>query len=261
MHSGGEGEGVVMGVDRALLERTGLAWPRELLFIGSGRSRTPGEWLQYPSIRTNARTLGKFPGNDIFAIMTWPAEIHDGLGGVLRSQRFKSAEPKPFLLLFDLDLHSSGSHAFISENAPGFRIGTKDRYEWPSFRDYVEISNRMGYAPRNSTGFFMVLWLLYADVDDIYVTGYDGHLALTGGEPGRWDTATPYRNLDGTEWVPGDNERIQKIGQAGRPEDFWYHNLTTEWRAIERAIGEAERRGVRVHVSKEAGYGRPEAER
>ena len=217
--------------------------PRKLLFIGSGRTKTPKEWLSIPSIRVNARTLGYFPENDIYGILTWPAFIDDGLGGVLRSKRYQ--ESIPYIFMFDL-ARSPDECILYSDEAKLFHIGTKNRFEWEAFKYYVSLMEKFGYKPRNSTGMYLILWLLYADVDEIYISGFDGHLALSGTIPGKWDTNTPYKDIQGNIWCPQDNKEIE----SGK-KDFYYHNLYIEWQAIEDAVQKARDRGVKIFVSKE----------
>ena len=231
-------------MNKKLMDSMGIEWPRKLLFLGSGLTETPDEWLATPSIRTNARTLGRFPTNDIFGIMTWPTPKYEGLGGVFGTELYRRANPKPYLFIFDLhfpqerlQFHPTGTKMFF--------FGTRDRFESSAFQRYVHHSKTYGYQPRNSTGLYIVLWLLYADVDEIYISGYDGWMALSGTEPGKWDIAQPHYAIDGVEWCADGNEAIQQ----NRPGKFFMHNLWTEWLAIEDAIKVAEERGVKVFVS------------
>jgi len=223
--------------------------PRRILFIGSGKTKTPKEWLSIPSIRTNAKTLGHFPENNIFGIMTWPTFVNDGLGGVLRSKRYQ--ESKPYLFMFDIDRNPEQC-VFYSDEAKLFHIGAKDRLDWESLQYYVSEMNKFGYKPRNSTGMYLILWLLYGDVDEIYISGYDGYLTLSGTTPGFWDTKSPYKDINGNIWCPQDNQEIKAKEESGI-KDFYYHNLAIEWMAIEDAIEKARNRGVKVFVSKEPG--------
>jgi len=227
----------------------GIEWPKRLLFIGSGITKTPSGWLDIPSIRTNARTIGKFKPNKIFGIMTWPTNRFEGLGGVLDACDRERIDP--YIWIFNQKQYNIDKGPWyhpIPNNEKIFMIPVAERYGEDAFQDFVCLSKGFGYEPRNTTGFYMILWLLYANVDEIYISGYDGWMALTGLEPRKWDVSKPYYDIDGNEWCAADNEKIRR-GQTG---NFYFHNLTVEWMAIEKAIEKARARGVRVEVSKEA---------
>ena len=231
-----------------LFNSMGIVWPKKLLFIGSGITETPADWMNIQSIRVNARTIGRFPENKIHSIITWPTPAHvgrdkaEGFRGVEKSTQ-RNLVYNTNIIVFDLKrdegISKVGSNVTI--------VGTKNKFEDVSFKSYVDISSRFKYSPRNSTGFYIILWLLYADVDEIYISGYDGYKALTGLVPGEWDVSTPYHYLDGDVWVEQDNEDIKN----NNIRNYNYHNLTTEWLAIEEAIKIAEERGVKVFVAKD----------
>ena len=124
----------------------------------------------------------------------------------------------------------------------------KNRFEDESFDEYIKISKEFQYKPRNSTGFYIIFWLLYADVEEIYISGYDGYKALSGLESGKWETKIPYYDIDGNVWIENDMNKIS----INELKDFYTHSLTTEWLAIEKAIKVAENRGVKVFISKDS---------
>jgi len=224
---------------KEMFERLDIEWPNELLFIGSGTTPTPKEWLTIPSIRTNARTLGHFPSNEVHTIITWPSMTEEGLCGVLNAlNRYDKGQPN--IIVFDNMMDEA-----VMDQGKLTLFGTRNRFDSPVFAPYVKHTNDMGYIPKNSTGFYMILWLLYAPVDTIYISGCDGWMGLTGDEYGEWDVDKVYHDIDGREWCPVDNA----IVRSGDKE-FAFHNLHTEWLAIEDAIVIAKDRGVNVVVSK-----------
>ena len=238
-------------MNKELFDNLKVKWPEKLLFIGSGLTTTPRHWLGIPSIRTNNKTLGRFPTNDIFGIMTWPAVTDEGLGGVWRSTRYKDANPKPYIFLFDLELSIKDKKIFWYPNKKMYHIPVKERFEQPEFKHYVKQSDKFLYEPRNSTGMYIILWLLYAPVKQIYISGYDGWMGLTGNMPGVWETNRVHYDVNGKEWCPHNNQTITSDRRLGRNNKFFYHNLYTEWLAIQDAIKKAEKRGVKVYVAKE----------
>ena len=232
-----------------------VEWPRKLLFIGSGITKTPDEWLAIPSIRVNNRTFGKFPSNRVFGVMTWPSAIDEGSGGVFPSPLYTARTElgdRPYVFVFDMHTTREQIDKFYQPKHHLFCLGVADRFESPAFLPYIQFSKQMGYVPRNSTGSYIILWLLYADVNEIYISGFDGYKMLSGSVPGQWDTDKPYYDINGNEWVPRDNREIAARGnQSDNPKDFYFHNLYVEWLAIEDAIEKARARGVKVFISKE----------
>jgi hypothetical protein len=231
----------------------GITWAKQIMFLGSGTTKPKSEWLNIPSIRTNNRTIPYYLDNPIFGIMTWPALVDEGSYGVVTKIREYNISPHIFTFVLDLEEQIPVQKTSIrySDGYPIYIIGTKNRYKDESFADYVKISDDFGYAPRNSTGFYMILWLLYADVDEIYIAGYDGYKAYSGLDRGIWKVDKPFHDISGNVWCNGDCQQIKNIGERGNPDDFYYHNLTTEWLAIEKAIEKARDRGVKVFVAKD----------
>ena len=237
-------------MNRKMFERIELNYPEKLLFIGSGVSITPKEWLEIPSIRTNARTLGLFSSNKIFGIMTWPTPKYDGLGGVLRDKYYQKLTPKPYIFLFDQKINEAVPEFYINSKKL-FHLGVKDKFNQEAFESYIKYTKELDYQPRNSTGLYLILWLWYANVKEIYISGFDGHLALSGDKSEEWNTKKVYKDILGNEWCPDDNKEIETSKATGKKNSFYYHNLYTEWKSMEDAIKIAEDRGVKVFVSKE----------
>ena len=227
---------------KELFNQLDIKWPKQLLFIGSGVTPTPKEWLNIPSVRTNARTLGKFPENEINTIMTWNTQAFEGLGGVL-GQLDKYKKECSNIIIFD----DKSDEKVVNLKNNLILFGVKNRFTSEAFKDYINISDKFRYSPRNSTGFYIILWLLYADVEEIYISGYDGHKALSGLEVGKWNTKKPYYDIDGNVWIEDDMTKIS----IGKLKNFYTHSLTTEWLAIEEAIKVAENRGIKIKTQKD----------
>ena len=229
--------------DEELFRRIDVEWPRRLLFIGSGPERPKPGWLEVPSIRTNNKTLGLFLDNPLFGIMTWPSMTWEGVLGV--EQKLARTRPDDLPILFVFDNRAEPS---VRQTLPhAWLIGTKDLYDTPAFAAYLTETERRGFVPHASTGYYMTLWLRYADVDEILIAGYSGYKGLTGSGVKEWKVSQPYTNVLGDTWCPEDLPLLQR----GDPRGFASHNLDCEWTGIEAAIGAAVARGVKVEVAKE----------
>lgn len=247
-------------IGEGMFEELGIDTPERLLFIGSGVTKPKKEWLDIPSIRTNNKTIGKYPDNPIYGFMTWPGgePKGEGLKGIERAliQRectIIDTPPGPHLFVFD---NIQSEYAVLVRPVTArksFWFCMKDQYRLPALKEYLDLCKRFKHAPRVSTGFYIILWLLYAPVKEIYISGYDGYKALSGKEPGLWDVKQKYKDCNDKVWCENDYNTIERNRKENIPDPCWYHNLTIEWMAIENAIAKAEARGVGVFVAKEQG--------
>lgn len=197
-----------------------VEFPRKLLFIGSGETRPPDEWLSMPSIRFNTKTVGdqvftdKYEGNEIFGFVLNRYFI----GPV--AQRLKEEFDNPYCFIFNSKKGYTTTKALDDKT---FIVGTRKimtKYRW--FYDLLLCNRELfGFGKTGSTGFFLILWLLYADVDEIYISGFDGYTGAS---------ADGYKTLDGEKWP--------KVR----------HNLSSEWLVVQKAIEAAKNRGVKVFV-------------
>lgn len=221
-----------------------IEWPEELAFIGSGQSKVPSHVLDIPNIRTNSRTLEKYP-NNVFAIMTWYTKSLEGAEGVKQSILKSVCSVPNYIFVFDqknrmncvCDVNEVKDNKFYT----WYYVPVRDRYNKECFKDYVRLSREFGYEPRNSTGFYLILWLLYADVKKVHIAGYDGWMALSGKEKGEWKTDKKYYDCNGRLWCPDDYKEIE----TG---NYYLHNLYVEWLAIKEAVKKARDRGVEVEI-------------
>jgi len=217
----------------------GLDCPKQLLFMGSGQTKTPKDWLSLPSIRINSRTFEQCPDN-IYGVITWPSSKDGGLGGVIKGKNKGINIPNIFLFNH---LEAVGSDVGWFKDTKIYTFPVLERYSFKELKEYVTACNKLEYPPRNSNGLWIVLWLLYANVEEIYISGYDGWMCHSGKERGQWQVENKYYDCNGTLWAPNDYKEIENG-------NYFFHNLYTEWLAIEAAIKKARERGVVVTVAK-----------
>ena len=184
-----------------------IKWPRKLLLMGSGVTLPPPTWKGVPSLRVNDRTLG----NTSYPVHT-----------VITNWR------KRITMRHDATVRAAIGICFDSRKTPGESItrgprriivGTKDIHD---IYPYSELP--LGSVP--STGLHVVLWLLCADVDQIYIAGFDGHM-----------NADFYKGYDKKTYARRETHDI--------------HNFGAEWSIIMKCVEEARTRSIEVHAQGE----------
>lgn len=200
------------GLERYFEPLSDIAFPDELVFLGSGATPPDAGWRGKPSIRINDKTLDLYPEYPIFGVITQILSTPK----VLRHPLFSSGE-RPWLWQFMNEIGLESSRRRSRGEPPGkYRlIGAKGLKDTPFYR-----SLRCRYT----TGSLVVLFLLYAPVKRVMIAGYDGYK-----KEGR------FMRADGKAW-------------HGRHHG---HDLGAEWGLIELAAAMARAGGKDVEIAKE----------
>ncbi len=199
-----------------------LSLPKEILLLGSGVTKPLDSWPPVASLRVNIRTLCPMVYHDKWPIHT--IIVNNRIKRQLGSCWHTSITTlKPRVVAFDTTKEMASSRV-VSDRFVS--IGASDLSG--SAYDTLRLSGQAyGLDLSPSTGFHVLLWLLYADVDTIYIAGFDGR---SKGET--------YHAIAGRRYT----ER----------ETHDYHSFAIEWSVIERlGIPAARARGVNVHVAKD----------
>lgn len=194
-----------------------VPFPEKMLFLGSGVTRPRYEWLVYPSIRINAKTLDMYTENRIFAVLTQLMSCNT----VAKHGIFKGEDP-PYIFnfVYEVSLKYSLKNTYRKKTDKYILAGISGIMQSEYYRDLPRISG----GRRFTTGSLIILFLLYADIKEYYIAGYDGY-----------KKTRQFQQADGKQW------------------HGWFngHDLNGDWILIERAIAEAEKQGKKVFVARD----------
>jgi hypothetical protein len=193
-----------------------IAFPDELLFLGSGSTPPKPEWAGISSVRVNDKTLDLYPEHPVFGVISQILSTPK----VLRHPLFRG-ERTPWLWQFmnEIKLETGRKREREGEGERGKPL---EKYRLIGTKDLKDTAFYRGLDSQFTTGSLVVLFLLYAPVKHFLIAGYDGY-------KGR----DRYLRADGKPW-------------HGRHHG---HDLGAEWALIEKAAARAREAGKTVEIA------------
>jgi hypothetical protein len=195
-----------------------IAFPEELLFLGSGATPPKPEWSGIPSVRVNDKTLELYPEHPVFGVISQILSTPK----VLRHPLFRG-ERTPWLWQFmnEIKLETGRRREREGEGERGKPL---EKYRLIGTKDLKDTAFYRRLDSQFTTGSLVVLFLLHAPVRRFLIAGYDGY---KGQER--------YLRADGKPW-------------HGRHHG---HDLGAEWALIEKAAACAREAGKIVEIAKD----------